>query len=192
MSLTAIAIKNAKSRAKSYKLTDCDGLYLLVTPAGARYWRMNYRHLGKQKTLAFGVWPDTGLAEAREQPVRADIPVYVEISDHTALDELRFRKLSRQPNTLGLVELARDRELDLACELRVDPLLGRFDGIPQLFTVGEMLGRAIRQHHVGVNHAGLVREVVMPVDPLVVQQRGRAIGRGSNRARTAGARNDLG
>lgn len=28
---------------------------------------MNYRHLGKQKTLAFGVWPDTGLADAREQ-----------------------------------------------------------------------------------------------------------------------------
>jgi integrase len=67
MALTAIAIKNAKSRAKSYKLTDSDGLYLLVTPGGARYWRMNYRHLGKQKTLAFGVWPDTGLADAREQ-----------------------------------------------------------------------------------------------------------------------------
>lgn len=67
MALTAIAIKNAKSRAKSYKLTDSDGLYLLVTPAGARYWRMNYRYLGKQKTLAFGVYPDTGLADAREQ-----------------------------------------------------------------------------------------------------------------------------
>lgn len=67
MALTAIAIKNAKSRAKSYKLTDSDGLYLLITPGGARYWRMNYRYLGKQKTLAFGVYPDTGLAEAREQ-----------------------------------------------------------------------------------------------------------------------------
>lgn len=67
MALTAVAIKNAKGRNKPYKLTDSDGLYLLVSPAGARYWRMNYRHLGKQKTLAFGVWPDTSLAEAREQ-----------------------------------------------------------------------------------------------------------------------------
>jgi integrase len=67
MALTAVAIKNAKSRTKPYKLADSDGLYLLVTPAGARCWRMNYRHLGKQKTLAFGVWPDTGLAEARER-----------------------------------------------------------------------------------------------------------------------------
>lgn len=67
MALTAVAIKNAKGRARPYKLTDSDGLFLLVTPKGGRYWRMNYRHLGKQKTLAFGVWPDTGLAEAREQ-----------------------------------------------------------------------------------------------------------------------------
>lgn len=67
MGLTAGAIKNAKGRPKPYKLTDSDGLYLLVAPNGARYWRMNYRHLGKQKTLAFGVWPDTSLADARAQ-----------------------------------------------------------------------------------------------------------------------------
>jgi integrase len=67
MALSVVAIKAAKGRGKPYKLTDTDGLYLLVTPAGGRYWRMNYRHLGKQKTLSFGVWPDTGLAEARAQ-----------------------------------------------------------------------------------------------------------------------------
>jgi integrase len=67
MALTAIAIKAAKGREKPYKLTDREGLYLSVMPNGSRYWRMNYRHLGKQKTLAFGVWPDTGLAEARAQ-----------------------------------------------------------------------------------------------------------------------------
>ncbi|HKX36424.1 MAG TPA: integrase arm-type DNA-binding domain-containing protein, partial [Rhizorhapis sp.] len=67
MGLTAVAIKAAKGRDKPYKLTDGDGLFLYVTPNGGRYWRMNYRHLGKQKTLAFGVYPDTGLADAREQ-----------------------------------------------------------------------------------------------------------------------------
>lgn len=67
MALSALTIKAAKGRARPYKLADSDGLYLLVTPAGSRYWRMNYRHFGKQKTLAFGTWPDTGLAEAREQ-----------------------------------------------------------------------------------------------------------------------------
>jgi hypothetical protein len=67
MALTAAAIKNAKGKAKPYKLTDSDGPFLYVTPNGGRYWRMNYRHLGKQKMLAFGVYPDTGLADAREQ-----------------------------------------------------------------------------------------------------------------------------
>ncbi len=67
MALTAVAINKAKGRAKPYKLTDGDGLFLYVTPNGGRYWRMNYRHHGKQKTLAFGVYPYTSLAEAREQ-----------------------------------------------------------------------------------------------------------------------------
>jgi len=67
MALTAAAIRNAKGREKPYKLTDSDGLFLYVTPNGGRYWRMNYRHMTKQKTLAFGVYPDTGLADAREQ-----------------------------------------------------------------------------------------------------------------------------
>ncbi|MFN4098107.1 MAG: Arm DNA-binding domain-containing protein [Sphingomonas sp.] len=62
MALLVVAIKAAKSRDKAYKLSDSDGLYLLVTPAGGRYWRMNCRHLGKQKALAFGVRPETGLA----------------------------------------------------------------------------------------------------------------------------------
>ncbi|MBY0284893.1 MAG: tyrosine-type recombinase/integrase [Sphingomonas sp.] len=67
MTLSVVAIKAAKGRDKAYKLGDGDGLYLLVTPSGGRYWRMNYRHLGKQRTLAFGVWPETGLAEARAE-----------------------------------------------------------------------------------------------------------------------------
>lgn len=67
MSLTAIAIKNARSRGKQYKLTDERGLYLLVMPNGAKYWRMKYRYLGKDKTLSLGVWPDVSLADAREK-----------------------------------------------------------------------------------------------------------------------------
>jgi integrase len=40
-------------------------LHLLVLPNGGRYWRMNYRFDSKNKTLAFGVWPDVTLADAR-------------------------------------------------------------------------------------------------------------------------------
>ena len=65
MGLTALAIKAAKGRDKQYKLANSGGLYLLVFPSGQRYWRMNYRYLGRYKSLAFGVWPDVDLAGAR-------------------------------------------------------------------------------------------------------------------------------
>lgn len=65
MPLTAIAIKNAKPKAKQYKLTDAAALYLLVKPNGSKLWRMNYVHLTKNKTLAFGKWPEVSLAQAR-------------------------------------------------------------------------------------------------------------------------------
>lgn len=67
MPLTAIGIKNAKPKAKQYKLTDSAALYLLVKPNGSKLWRMNYVHLTKHKTLAFGAWPDVSLAQAREK-----------------------------------------------------------------------------------------------------------------------------
>jgi hypothetical protein len=42
-------------------------IYLLVTPAGGKLWRLNCRFLGKQKTLSLGVYPEVTLALARER-----------------------------------------------------------------------------------------------------------------------------
>lgn len=55
--LTDVKIRNAKAQAKPYKLTDERGMHLLVTPTGARLWRLFYRFGGKQKTLALGAYP---------------------------------------------------------------------------------------------------------------------------------------
>jgi integrase len=41
-------------------------LYLEVTQAGGKYWRMKFRHGGKEKRLALGVYPDVSLAQARK------------------------------------------------------------------------------------------------------------------------------
>ncbi len=65
MALTDTRIRNAKPRAKAYKLGDGGGMYLLVTPDGARYWRMDYRFAGKRRTLALGVYPIVTLSNAR-------------------------------------------------------------------------------------------------------------------------------
>jgi integrase len=69
--LTDAKIKAAKSTDRAYKLSDSGQLYLLVTPAGGRHWRLNYTY-GKnekgapsQKTLALGSYPSMTLSEAR-------------------------------------------------------------------------------------------------------------------------------
>jgi len=66
MALNHIQITKAKPRDKAFKLADSDGLYLFVQPNGAKLWRMNYRHLARQKTLYFGAWPEVGIAAARQ------------------------------------------------------------------------------------------------------------------------------
>lgn len=48
------------------RLTDGLGMYLEVLAAGGKYWRMKYRHAGKEKRLALGVYPAVTLAQARK------------------------------------------------------------------------------------------------------------------------------
>jgi integrase len=65
--LSAVAINSAKPREKPYKLADGQGLYLEVMPNGSRYWRMKYRYADKERRIAFGVFPEVSLAEARRR-----------------------------------------------------------------------------------------------------------------------------
>lgn len=69
--LSDAQIKAAKPRAKDYRLGDSNQLYLHVSTAGGRLWRMNYtfgrnaRGKPKQKTLSFGPYPAVTLLQAR-------------------------------------------------------------------------------------------------------------------------------
>lgn len=61
MPLTDTATKNTKPGDKPIKLFDRGGLFLLVTPAGQRYWLLKYLVMGKRKPPA--------LPEARMEAV---------------------------------------------------------------------------------------------------------------------------
>ena len=65
MALTNIAINKAAPKNKSYRLYDEKGLYLEVTPAGGKLWRLKYRFGGKEKRLAMGAHPEISLKAAR-------------------------------------------------------------------------------------------------------------------------------
>jgi len=67
MPLTDIAIRNAKPRAKPYKMADALGLFLLVQPSGGKLWRQKYRIDGKEKKLGFGTYPEVSLSDARRR-----------------------------------------------------------------------------------------------------------------------------
>jgi len=67
MPLSDIAIRSAKPREKAYKLADGGGMYLEVSPAGGKWWRLKYRYDGKEKRLSLGTYPEVGLREAREK-----------------------------------------------------------------------------------------------------------------------------
>ena len=66
MPLSDIKIRNAKPAEKPVRLFDERGLYLEVSPAGGKWWRLKYRFAGKEKRLSLGVYPDVSLKDARD------------------------------------------------------------------------------------------------------------------------------
>ena len=68
MKLTDAKLRNLTAPGKYF---DGGGLYLELTKAGGRYWRLKYRHGGKEKRLAFGVYPAVGLKDARDRAAAA-------------------------------------------------------------------------------------------------------------------------
>jgi integrase len=71
MSLSDTKVRNAKPRAKPFKIADGEGLFLLITPAGSKYWRLKYFFAGKERLLALGVYPEITLSDARERRFQA-------------------------------------------------------------------------------------------------------------------------
>jgi integrase len=92
MKLTAIAVKNAKPGRHS----DGEGMYLLVTESGQKYWRFDYRFLGKYKTLALGVFPDTTLAMARSK--RAEARTLLASDQDPSVAKRKAKAIAKQKN----------------------------------------------------------------------------------------------
>ncbi|MBU1793590.1 MAG: integrase arm-type DNA-binding domain-containing protein, partial [Alphaproteobacteria bacterium] len=71
MALKELEVKYATKRQRPYKLSDGEGLHLLVQPNGSKLWRLKYRFDGKEKLLSFGKYPTVTLAIAREKRTEA-------------------------------------------------------------------------------------------------------------------------
>ncbi len=87
--LTDAVIKNKKPGIKDISLRDGSSLYLLVKPNGAKWWRFDYSIGGKRKTLSLGVYPITGLSDARRKADEARINVSNDIDPSRARKDFK-------------------------------------------------------------------------------------------------------
>lgn len=92
MPLTDTAIRKAQPGPKPQKLADGKGMYLEISPAGGRWWRLKYRIAGKEKRISLGTYPETGLRQAREkaEAARAMLAEGLDPSEQRKADKARL------------------------------------------------------------------------------------------------------
>lgn len=66
MPLSDIKVRNLKAQEKPYKVSDFEGLFILIKTSGSKSWRFKYRVDGKEKLLVIGDYPAHSLAQARK------------------------------------------------------------------------------------------------------------------------------
>ncbi|AOF95526.1 tyrosine-type recombinase/integrase [Sphingobium sp. ba1] len=103
MVLTDTAIRNAKPADKPYKVTDSQGLYLLVNPRGSKLWRIKYRIDGVERKLSIGAYPEITLAEARAARDAARRQLAHAIDPNVAKRQARIEASIRASNSFASV-----------------------------------------------------------------------------------------
>jgi len=73
MALTDTRIRQLKAKDKNYKVSDGEGLNLLIRTSGTKSWQLKYRFIGKEKTLTIGTYPTISLKEARRRKNEAQL-----------------------------------------------------------------------------------------------------------------------
>ena len=101
--LTDTAVRNAKPLSKPYKLFDGRGLYLIVNPAGGKWWRLRYSFGGKEKLLALGVYPVVTLAGARHKRDEARKQIAERIDPSAHRKAVKAHRAGLAANTFELI-----------------------------------------------------------------------------------------
>lgn len=102
--LKDISIRTAKAEAKDKRLNDGEGLYLLVKPNGAKWWRFDFSIDSKRKTLSVGVYPAVSLSDARARAAEARATVAA------GNDPSQSRKDSKEAKQLARLNEERQSE----------------------------------------------------------------------------------
>jgi integrase len=103
MPLSDIQVRNLKSRDKAYKVSDFEGLFVLVKVNGSKLWQFKYRLFGKERLLSIGVYPEVSLAQARKVKEDARAKVAAGIDPSEAKQTERRVKQEEAAQTFELI-----------------------------------------------------------------------------------------
>ena len=156
MALADTFVRQVKHSGKPAgdKYTDGGGMYLLVK-SGGKYWRMDYTHTQKRRTLAMGVYPAVSLAKARRRRDEARELLADGIDPNSAKRDDRQAKADAAANTfeaiarVWLTKTAAKRAE--VTQLRIATLLEKdvfpFIGKLPISTIGprDVLDKAVRK-----------------------------------------------
>ncbi|MES2204782.1 MAG: integrase arm-type DNA-binding domain-containing protein [Pseudomonadota bacterium] len=103
MSLTDITIRTSKPKDKTYKLSDEKGMYLEISPAGGKWWRLKYRVDGKEKRISLGTYPEVSLKDARERRDEARKLLAQQIDPSENRKAVKASRLAKSENSFEVV-----------------------------------------------------------------------------------------
>ena len=105
MPLTDLSVRKAHAKDKAYKLFDSGGMFMLISPAGGKLWRLKYRAGGREKLLALGTYPNLSLREARVKRDEARCDLARGVDPGEAKRAAKGMRAGRAANTFKAIAL---------------------------------------------------------------------------------------
>src|SRR5579871_325516 len=99
--LTDTALKHLKPKEKIYKVTDRDGMYVLVKPSGTLSFRLDYRMNGRRETVTFGKYGPAGLSLARARELCIDAKRAISEGRSPAIEKQREKRRLLEAKSFG-------------------------------------------------------------------------------------------
>ncbi len=99
--LTDAALKKLKSKDKVYKVTDRDGMYVLVSPSGNISFRLDYRLNGRRETVTFGRYGRDGLSLAHAREKCIDAKRAIREGRSPAIEKQREKRRIKEAKSFG-------------------------------------------------------------------------------------------
>lgn len=99
--LTDAALKHLKRKEKAYKVSDRDGMYVLVKPSGTLTFRLDYRMNGRRETVTFGKYGPTGLSLARARELCIDAKRAISEGRSPAIEKQREKRRIKEAKSFG-------------------------------------------------------------------------------------------